>query len=218
MKNSDIHTVMKILNNWSKNVDTPIVTLYSNERKPPFQILITTIISLRTKDEVTAKVSRKLFSKFHTPKDFLNIDEKELEELLYPAGFYKTKAKNIQKISKILIERYNGNVPDNIDELLKLPGVGRKTANLVVTLGYDKQGICVDTHVHRITNRWGYVKTKTPEETEFALRKKLPTEYWTDINNFLVAFGQNLCRPLSPFCSKCPIESYCDKNGVNKSR
>jgi len=218
MKNSEIFQVMSILEKWSLKVETPIVTLYSNEQKPPFQILITTIISLRTKDEVTAIVSKKLFATFSSPEDFTNIEENKLAKLLYPAGFYKTKAKNIKKISAIIINQYKGIVPNDIDELLKLPGVGRKTANLVVTLGYNKPGICVDTHVHRITNRWGYIKTKKPDDTEFALRKKLPEQYWVDINNYLVAFGQNICRPISPFCSKCPLEQFCSKKNVETSR
>ena len=138
--------------------------------------------------------------------------------MIYPVGFYKVKAKRIRDISRVLVKDYKSKVPDDLDELLKLKGVGRKTANLVVTLGYAKPGICVDTHVHRITNRWGYVKTKKPEETEFALRKKLPHKYWFEINGLLVAFGQGMCKPISPFCSKCTITGYCNKNGVKKYR
>jgi len=142
----------------------------------------------------------------------------KIEEAIYPVGFYKTKAQNIIKICGILNSEYNRQVPDDIDELLKLPGVGRKTANLVVTLGFDKLGICVDTHVHRITNRWGYVQTATPEKTESALRAKLPKRYWKIINDLLVTYGQNICKPISPFCSRCKIERYCARIGVVKSR
>ena len=141
-----------------------------------------------------------------------------IQKTIYPVGFYKTKAQNIKKICKILLAEYEGQVPDDIDGLLKLPGVGRKTANLVVTMGYQKPGICVDTHVHRITNRWGYVQTDTPEKTEMALRSKLPERYWMIINELLVAYGQNICKPISPFCSRCKIYRYCDRTGVNRSR
>ena len=141
-----------------------------------------------------------------------------IEKAIYPVGFYKTKAKNIRKICRILLSRNNGNVPEELNELVELPGVGRKTANLVITLGFGKPGICVDTHVHRITNRWGYVRTKTPEQTEMALRKKLPGQYWIIINDLLVTYGQNLCKPISPLCSRCKIAPYCDRVGVVVSR
>jgi endonuclease-3 len=143
---------------------------------------------------------------------------KTIEKTIYPVGFYKVKAQRIKELCNVLIKKYNANVPDDLDELLKLKGVGRKTANLVITLGYKKPGICVDTHVHRITNRWGYVKAKTPEQTEFALREKLPQKYWLEINGLLVAFGQGICRPISPLCSKCDINRYCEKVGVTVSR
>lgn len=145
-------------------------------------------------------------------------DDKKIEKTIFPVGFYRTKAKVIREICRTLIQDYSGKVPDEIDELLKLKGVGRKTANLVVTLGYRKPGICVDTHVHRISNRWGYVKTATPEKTEFALRDKLPKQYWIEYNDLLVSFGQHLCRPISPVCSQCPVERYCAKHGVTISR
>jgi endonuclease III len=148
----------------------------------------------------------------------LKLTAKKIEKLIYPVGFYKTKAKNIREICRTLINKYDGKVPDDIDELLKFKGVGRKTANLVVTLGYKKPGICVDTHVHRISNRWGYVKTKTPEKTEFALREKLPKQYWIEYNDLLVSFGQHLCRPISPLCSQCPIVKYCRQVEVKVRR
>ena len=218
MKDSDIHKIIKTLKEFLKDYETPIVTLYSEQKRTPYQILITTLLSLRTKDEVTAEASRRLFKLADNPYKMIKLSEEKIAETIYPVGFYRNKAKRILEISRILIDKYGGRVPDSLNELLKLPGVGRKTANLVVTLGYGKPGICVDTHVHRITNRWGYVQTKTPEETEMALRKKLPEKYWIDINNLLVTFGQNICKPVSPLCSRCPIEKFCPKIGVTKHR
>ena len=199
-------------------MDAPVVTIIKERTKDPYQILISTILSLRTKDEVTHKASKKLFQAADTPEKMVKLTSKEIEELIYPVGFYHTKAKNIIEISKILINEYNGNVPDDLDELLKLPGVGRKTANLVITLGFGKDGICVDTHVHRISNRLGYVKSKNPFETEMQLREKLPRKWWIKYNDLLVAFGQTICKPISPLCSKCPIEKYCPKIGVKNHR
>ncbi len=167
---------------------------------------------------MTSKASKRLFDKASTPEEILKLRQKTIEKLIYPVGFYPTKAKNIRKISKLLIENYESVVPDEIDELLKFPGVGRKTANLVLVEGYRKYAICVDTHVHRISNRIGYVKTKVPDKTEFALREKLPRKYWVIYNEILVAFGQTICRPISPFCSRCSIEKMCPKKGVDKSR
>ena len=176
MKANDIPKIIKTLKQEIKKWNQPIVTKVSNKTRSPFQVLISCILSLRTKDSTTAGASYRLFKLASTPDGMRRLDVKEIEKAIYPVGFYRTKAKNIKTICKDLIERYNGIVPDEIDELLKFKGVGRKTANLVVTLGYNKYGICVDTHVHRITNRWGYVKTKTPEETEFALRKNCPKD------------------------------------------
>ena len=218
MRDDQIHEVIEILRRETKKWDVPIVTLMSQTERNPFKILIATVLSLRTKDEVTAKAADRLFQVADNPYDMMKIDEEEIAALIYPVGFYRRKARNIKEICRVLINKYNGKVPDNIDELLKLPGVGRKTANLVVTLGYGKSGICVDTHVHRISNRLGYVDTKTPEETEFALRKKLPEEYWIEINDLLVSLGQHICHPTSPKCSQCPIEEYCEKRGVKRSR
>jgi len=175
-------------------------------------------LSLRTKDEVTKKASLKLFEHADTAKKMINLEEIEIQKLIYPVGFYKTKAKRIIEMSHKILDEYGGIVPDTIDELLKLKGVGRKTANIVVTLGYAKLGVCVDTHVHRISNRWGYVKTKNPIQTEFALREKLPQEHWIEYNDILVTYGQNVCAPISPKCSICPIEKYCPKIGVGKHR
>jgi endonuclease-3 len=175
-------------------------------------------LSLRTQDATTAKASHRLFALADSPETMLKLTAKKIEKLIYPVGFYRTKVKNILEICQTLIDRYAGQVPDSIDELLKFRGIGRKTANLVVTLGYRKAGICVDTHVHRISNRWGYVKTATPEKTEFALRDKLPKKYWIEFNDLLVSFGQHLCRPISPVCSQCPIARYCSRVGVSLKR
>ena len=210
--------LIKILARKTPKWDVPIVTLVAETSNDPFKVLISTVLSLRTKDETTAGASKKLFKLADNPSDMLKLSEKEIIKAIYPVGFYKTKAKSIKSICRDLISKYDSKVPDDIDELLKLNGVGRKTANLVVTLGYNKPGICVDTHVHRISNRLGYIKTKTPDETETALRKKLPKEHWIDYNSLLVSFGQHLCRPISPFCSQCPVIKLCDRVGVLKSR
>ena len=198
--------------------ETPIVTLMAETYQSPFRVLISCILSLRTQDATTAKASHRLFALADSPETMVKLTAKKIEKLIYPVGFYRTKAKNILEICQTLIDRYAGQVPDSIDELLKFRGVGRKTANLVVTLGYRKAGICVDTHVHRISNRWGYVKTATPEKTEFALRDKLPKKYWIEFNDLLVSFGQHLCRPISPVCSQCPIANYCSRVGVSVKR
>ncbi|HBY96568.1 MAG TPA: endonuclease III [Chloroflexi bacterium] len=198
--------------------ETPLVDAMAANGHDPFKILIATIISLRTKDEVTAVVAPRLFARADTPEKMLALTPEQIEVAIYPAGFYRNKARSILEVSRLLIEKYGGCVPDEIDELLTLPGVGRKTANLVVTAGYGKPGICVDTHVHRITNRWGYVQTKTPEQTELALREKLPAEYWLEINGLLVSLGQNICHPTSPKCSRCPVAASCARIGVVRSR
>lgn len=196
----------------------PIVSLLAEERRGPFSILISTLLSLRTKDEVTAEASERLFALAATPEEMLRLSEEEIRRAIYPVGFYRNKAKTIRSICRDLIDRFDSRVPDTIEQLLSLKGVGRKTANLVVSLGYGKDGICVDTHVHRISNRLGYVATKTPEQTEYALRKKLPRRYWSVFNTLLVAFGRNTCRPLSPLCSRCPVAAYCDRVDVTRSR
>lgn len=218
MHDSDIRAVFERLRKASRSWTTPYVTELAERSRDPFRVLISTILSLRTKDTTTAVASPRLFALASTPETMLRLTPDQIEKVIYPVGFYHTKARTILQVCRILLEEYDGRVPDEIDELLKLPGVGRKTANLVVTLGFGKPGICVDTHVHRITNRWGYVKTKNPEETEFALRGKLPRRYWIEINDLLVAFGQNICHPTSPKCSQCPIRSYCARVGVIRSR
>jgi len=217
MKDSDIHRVVGILREEYTRWEEPIVTKVAKVRDP-YRVLISTVISLRTKDEVTRTASERLFERADTPEKMLGLSEEEIGKTIYPAGFYRVKAGNIRTISGILCEQYAGRVPDTLDELLALPGVGRKTANLVITLAYGKPGICVDTHVHRIMNRLGYVYTKTPEKTESALREKLPEAYWIEINDLLVTYGQNLCTPVSPFCSKCRLKDLCDRVGVKSNR
>jgi len=217
-KQPDIHKIIKTLKKEAPRFEVPIVTEVSQRRRDPFEVLVTTILSLRTKDEVTRVAARRLLEKVRAPKDIVAMKEQDLARLIFPVGFYKTKAQTLKKISEDLIKKFGGKVPDDLDELLKFKGVGRKTANLVVTLGFGKPGICVDTHVHRVSNRLGYVATKTPEATEMALREKLPKEYWIEYNDLLVTWGQNICRPISPFCSKCAIRPYCNQVGVTIRR
>ena len=214
----DIDKFVDTLKDEYKKWNAPVITLMANQGSTPFEILISTLLSLRTKDEVTSVASQRLFKEANTPELLIEKGEETIRDLIYPVGFYPTKAKRIIEISKILLEDYDGIVPDEIDELLKFPGVGRKTANLVVIEGYGKEAICVDTHVHRISNRIGYIKTKNADKTEFALRKKLPRKYWIIYNEMLVAFGQTICRPISPFCSKCMVTELCKKIGVDKTR
>jgi endonuclease-3 len=218
MKDRDIHHAVRILRRAVAEWQTPAVTVVAATSKSPFQVLISCILSLRTQDATTDKASRRLFALADRPEKMAKLSAKRIETAIFPVGFYRTKAKVIRGICRALLKKYSGKVPDEIDELLKLKGVGRKTANLVVTLGFGKPGICVDTHVHRISNRWGYVKTKNPKETEFALRAKLPKPYWLEYNDLLVTFGQQLCRPISPMCSRCPVRRYCARVGVTTSR
>lgn len=210
--------MISILKQEIRGWKVPIVTEISEKTRDPFRVLVSTVLSLRTKDECTAEASQRLFALAKTPQELLSLPEKKIATTIYPVGFYNTKAKHLKQIAALLIEQYGGRVPDNVNELLKLPGVGRKTANLVVTIGYGKPGICVDTHVHRITNRWGYIKTRNPHETEFALREILPKKYWLIINDLLVTYGQNRCAPVSPKCSECPLIKWCRRVGVTRSR
>jgi len=188
------------------------------EEQDPFKVLISCILSLRTQDKVTGEASRRLFNLAQTPEALSKLPVTKIEKTIYPVGFYRVKARNIKQISREIIAKHRGEVPDTIEELLTLKGVGRKTANLVVTLGHGKDGICVDTHVHRIPNRWGLIRTKTPHQTEFTLREILPVRYWKELNSHLVAFGQGICKPISPLCSQCKIYSYCDRVGVTYHR
>ena len=198
--------------------DPPIITFIASRGASPFEVLVSTLLSLRTKDEVTSEATKRLLAVARTPEEMLELAPRKIEKLIYPVGFYPTKAARLVEISRIIIEKYKGCVPDTMDALLELPGVGRKTANLVLVEGFKKPAICVDTHVHRISNRIGYVRTKTPEKTEFALRKKLPARHWIKYNELLVAFGQVICRPISPHCSRCPVRPLCARVGVTTSR
>ena len=210
--------MLKILRREIKQWKVPVVGTFAYGENAPFKILISTVLSLRTKDAVTEQASHRLFALADTPEKMLGLSISQIEKAIYPVGFYHTKARNIHAICRTLIDKYHGKVPDDLDELLSLKGVGRKTANLVLTVGYGKHGICVDTHVHRISNRWGLVKTKTPDETEMVLRKILPKKFWITFNDILVTYGQNLCVPVSPFCSKCKIRQYCPRKDVKISR
>ncbi len=218
MKNSQIDEAISLLRAAVSRWLAPAVTIVSQRDGNAFKVLVSCILSLRTKDEITASAVNRLFSIADTPKSILGMSVEDIERSIYPVGFYRKKARQILDICNRLLTVYDGKVPDNLDTLLDLKGVGRKTANLVITLGFGKPGICVDTHVHRICNRWGYVKTATPEQTEFALRSKLPKEYWICINDLLVSFGQNHCRPISPKCNSCFLSHLCVRNGVKMSR
>jgi len=219
MQDQDIHQIIPILRRQLESWQRGLVDEMAGQRETtPYQVLIATILSLRTKDTLTARIAPKLFDLADNPQAMVRHSEETIAQVIYPVGFYRNKAKSILAISHQLIADYAGQVPDDLDELLKLPGVGRKTANLVLTAGFHKPGICVDIHVHRISNRWGYVQTKSPEQTEFALRAKLPETYWLEYNALLVPFGQNLCTPLSPWCSRCPVAQFCDRVGVGRSR
>ncbi len=220
-KMEHIDEIFKLLNQELGRYDQPVVSRSKWDEivHTPFTTLISCILSLRTKDEVTEQASVRLLKKYNTPDKLLQLSDKQIESLIYPVGFYKTKTKRIKEISKTLIENYGGNVPEDFDELLKLKGVGRKTANIVMVYGHKKQGyLPIDTHCHQIPNRLGWIKTKTPEETEIELRKILPRNYWDDFNHLFVTFGQTICVPVSPFCSRCPIKNYCKRVFVTKSR
>jgi len=193
----------------------PIVGHFADS---PFKVLIATLLSLRTKDKATHQACDRLFALADTPQQILRISLPRLETLIFPVGFYKVKAKTLHHVCRELIEKHGGKVPPDLDALLKIKGIGRKTANLVVTIAFNLPGICVDIHVHRISNRWGYVRTATPEKTEAALRERLPGKYWISYNDLLVTYGQNVCLPVSPFCSQCKLERFCPKIGVTRHR
>ena len=219
MREDQIHAAIKILRREIRQWQEPVVGVVARESaRDPFRILISCLLSLRTKDKTTSEASARLFALAYTPAGLLKLSQRRIERAIYPVGFYRTKAKAIHAICRRLLQVYEGKVPQSIDELITLAGVGRKTANLVVTVGYKKPGICVDIHVHRISNRWGYVKTRTPKETEQALRARLPKRYWITFNDLLVPYGQNLCQPVSPFCSRCKLIDMCDRVGVVRSR
>lgn len=217
-KKDTLDAIIHILRKETSRFSLPSVSKISQEYKGAFFVLISCILSLRTKDKVTQEASLRLFQKASSIEDILALKIAEIEKALYPVGFYHTKARRIKEIAKALVEKFHSQVPDTLDELLTLKGVGRKTANLVLTEGFGKLGLCVDTHVHRITNRLGACRTKTPEETEMCLRNTLPKRYWIEYNKLLVMWGQNVCKPVSPVCSVCAIERYCPKIGVERHR
>jgi endonuclease III len=217
MNNSIIDAVFEILQQEVSSLQEPIVGRVART-EDAFQVLISTMLSLRTKDATTEEAFRRLFSIASSPEQIVDTPLPEIEKAIFPVGFYRTKAKNIREVSRILVDEFGGKVPEDMEKLLALPGVGRKTANLVIILAFGGLGICVDTHVHRITNRWGYVNTKSPDETEMRLREVLPLKYWTKINDYLVPYGQYICLPVSPFCSRCRIMEYCARVDVKKSR
>lgn len=207
-----------VLTRQVKNLDFPWLENLASHDADPFKVLISCILSLRTQDKTTGEASQRLFRMAQDPRTLSQLPVHMIEKAIYPVGFYRVKAWRIKKISTELVENYDSRVPDTLDSLMRLEGVGRKTANLVITLGYDKYGICVDTHVHRIANRWGLIETKNPRETEFRLRAVLQKHYWKKLNGILVAFGQGICKPVSPLCSQCGISTYCRKKGVKKFR
>ena len=208
----DIDKIVKLLKD-AKQPQSEFVKLMDSF-KNPYLVLIACILSLRTNDKTTLPATLRMLELAKTPKEMKNVSQEELAKAIYPVGFYENKANQIIELSKTIDEELNGQVPDEIEDLIKFKGVGRKTANLVLSLGFNKPAICVDVHVHRIFNRLGYIKTKTPEETEFALREKLPQKYWIDINTLLVTHGQNVCKPIKPKCSECPIARYCSSSNT----
>jgi len=219
MRASEIHPAIRILKREVRQWQEPVVGVVARESgRDPFKVLISCLLSLRTKDKTTSEASARLFALAGDLASMLKLSQEQIERAIYPVGFYRTKTKQIHKICRRLLDDYDGQVPNSIEALVTLPGVGRKTANLVVTVGYRRPGICVDIHVHRISNRWGYVKTRNPKETEEALRKKLPARYWIIYNDLLVPYGQNICQPISPICSRCKLVKYCDRVDVTRSR
>ncbi len=218
MNNEQLKKVVPILKKEIRKFKTPYVTEVSDATGDPFKVLVSCILSLRTKDETTAAASKRIFKLAKTPVAMSKLRVKAIEKAIYPVGFFRNKAVTLKELSKKLVSDYSSKVPNTIDGLLEFKGVGRKTANLVVTMGYGLPGICVDIHVHRITNRWGYVETSTPDQTEEALRKKLPQKYWQRFNEWLVGFGQTVCKPMSPLCSQCPVDKHCPRTGVGTHR
>jgi endonuclease-3 len=214
----DWEQLIRTLQRTLRSGPAPAVSELATERRDPFAVLVSTIISSRTKDEVTAQASTRLLRRAPSARQLARLSPAQIARLIYPAGFYRVKAEHLRKAAVILLQRHQGRVPSGMTELLALPGVGRKTANLVRNLGFGLQGICVDTHVHRVSNRLGWVHTTTPEQTEAALQKVLPRRYWIPINALLVAFGQSVCTPVSPRCSVCPLASRCPRIGVARSR
>ena len=215
----EMPAVLRRLRRESAAWNAPVVTFIALHTQDPFRVLISCLLSLRTKDETTGPASQRLFALADTPQKMVQLTAQEIERAIYPVGFYRTKAKTIIEICRVLLAEHGGLVPADMDALLRMKGVGRKTANLVLTQGFAKAAICVDTHVHRISNRWGYVQTGSPNETEMALRERLPRRYWSGYNDLLVAFGQTICKPISPLCdTRCPVRAYCPQIGVTTHR
>jgi endonuclease III len=211
---TNIPAIHAILKREFEKHHMPIVELIEAQTSDPFKVLVATILSARTKDETTSQACRRLFKIVSKPADLARLAASRIQEHIYPVGFYKNKARFLKQLPVQLDKQFGGRIPDTVDELVRLPGVGRKTANLVVSVGFNKPAICVDVHVHRITNRLGYVKTQTPLETEMRLRKILPIKFWITFNSYLVSFGQHLCRPVNPHCDVCPIYRYCQRVAV----
>lgn len=209
-----IEQFLDILEREVEQYRVPVIDLIGVQTSDPYRVLIATILSSRTKDEVTAAASTRLFQAAPDVETLVQLDQAEIRTLIYPVGFYKSKARHLQKTARLLLDTYGGEVPDELDELVKLPGVGRKTANLVLSVAFDIPAICVDTHVHRIVNIWGYVQTNSPFETEMALRQRLPQGYWSKINRLLVAFGQGKCKPVAPHCDTCVLAANCARINV----
>jgi len=214
MNEFQIDNAVTLLEEEVKGYEVPVVDLIAAQTSDPFKVLVATILSARTKDEVTAAACRRLFKKISNASDLESIPVPELEKVIYPVGFFRNKAKYLTHLPGALREKFDSRIPDDVESLTKLPGVGRKTANLVVAVAFNKPAICVDTHVHRIMNIWGYVTTASPLETEMALREKLPQQYWIRINSILVAFGQGTCKPVRPHCDRCILLNICPQNGV----
>ena len=217
VKFEDLPVVLRYLRKLIKSFPIPVVTAISRKQNP-FMVLVSCLLSLRTRDKATYAASKRLFSLARSPIKLLSLNSQQVETAIYPVAFYRNKTLSLFAICRSLVNESNGMVPDSLEKLLRLKGVGRKTANLTLVLGHNKLGICVDIHVHRVMNRWGYVQTKSPDETEKELRRKLPKRYWKEINILLVSFGQNICKPQSPYCSKCGVTKYCEQIGVNRYR
>ena len=218
MNVATLERIIPLLKTETKRFKVPVVTLIARTKRNPYKVLVSCLLSLRTNDHTTVAATDRLFGVVQFPDQMQKISQRRLEKLIYPVGFYRVKARVLREVSRDILQRFGGKVPSSIEDLLTLKGVGRKTANLVRTLGYGLHGICVDTHVHRISNRFGFVRTRNPNETEFALRKKLPRKYWIDFNDLLVAYGQHICRPISPHCSVCKVKRYCPRIGVGTHR